>query len=121
MNWIVERWTTIREAVGVRRRRRAIDGVAAAAVARRADCDYKFNGCDDPRCKIGHCILEMEKRAERAVAVGIDVDGRIKERAWHIARVILEIKEVDMDQVHRQIADQQTDGDLQHEHAGHDH
>lgn len=35
--------------------------------------------------------------------------------------LISQIKEVDMDQVHRQIAEQQTDEDHQHEHAGHDH
>src|SRR6185437_14650114 len=29
---------------------------------RIAHCDYQDGGCDDPRCKIGACILAIEER-----------------------------------------------------------
>jgi hypothetical protein len=36
-------------------------------MARIIPCDFKADGCDDGRCKIGACLMEINKRAMQGI------------------------------------------------------
>lgn len=52
-------------------------------MSRIARCEVTEEGCDDPRCKVGACILEEEERRQAAAAIAIRL-AKVREAAIEV-------------------------------------
>jgi hypothetical protein len=60
-------------------------------MARIAHCEFKEDGCNDPRCKVGSCILQNEENARASRKVASEAE-EIRKEAEKLAIEILERK-----------------------------